>query len=118
MSTPGPASSANAQGPVEEPVLPVRTSGEITREEAEFFHDHVCGDLVVLKMQLDYLRKHTTSSLHKRELRSMDNLVDQIIYAIRNRSREQLREVEVAPSSLYTHISRCIRSFEQRTRIQ
>jgi len=90
----------------------------LAREDAEFFHDQICGDLVVLKMQLDHFRKRTTNASQKRELKSMGNLVDQIICSIRERSRTSLRAVQTEPPCLYTQISRCVRRFEQRTRIR
>ena len=98
--------------------MSITASQKTSLEDAEFLHDHVCGDLVVLKMQVDYLRKHTTSALQKRELRSMDSLVDEIIASIRARSRNKLREADVEASSLYTQTGRCLRTFEQRTRIR
>src|SRR5437762_2325972 len=84
---------------------------------AQFLHDTVNSNLAVLKMQLCHMYKHTRSRAQKRELKSMCDLVDQLIASIRQTS-SGIRQGEDEKESLYAAIGNCARDFDERTGIR
>jgi signal transduction histidine kinase len=84
---------------------------------AQFLHDDVNSNLAVLKMQLCHMCKHSKSRSQRRELRSMCELVDQLIASIRRRS-SGIRQGADQERSLYIAIADSAHEFEQRTGIQ
>jgi signal transduction histidine kinase len=94
--------------------VPLPTQEE-NMEMAQFLHDHISSNLAVLKMQLCHTYKHTKNRSQRRELKSMSELVDQIIASIREASSGICERA--GERSLYAAIGDCARRFERHTSI-
>ena len=84
---------------------------------AQFLHDNVSSNLVVIKMKVCNLYNHAKSGSQKRELKLIGDVVNQLIESIRQAS-SGLRDEKVQTSSLYESIEDCVRKFQVCTLIR
>lgn len=84
---------------------------------AQFLHDNVSSNLAVMKMQLSHMYSETKNRKQRRELKSMSELVDELIASIRQAS-SGVREAVAPGSSLCSAVHDCATDFQQRTSIR
>jgi len=82
---------------------------------SQFLHDCISSNLAVLKMQVSWIQKKAKTNAMRRELESINQLIDQLIGSIREAGK--LGSNSSQTPLLFTAIRNCAQAFQERTRI-